>query len=78
LLALVLLIGPAMLVAVAAWGHVRMVLLPGHDPVGSVVAVTIWVAAWLGSLVLAGVASAVRAAAWTLLVLPARGRDERT
>lgn len=73
LLWLVVLIAPSMVVAVAAWGHVRTVLPPGGDPVGSAVAVLLWVAVWLVALVLAGLAAAVRAAAWTLMVVPARG-----
>jgi hypothetical protein len=74
---LVILVGPSMLVAVAAWGHVRTVLPPGGDAIGGVIAVIVWVAAWLGTLTLAGLASAVRAAAWTLMVLPAGERDSR-
>ena len=72
---MVVLLVPSMLAAVAAWGHVRMVLPPGDDPIGSVIAVALWVALWLANLVLAGFAAAVRAAAWTLLVLPGRERS---
>ena len=63
---LALLVGPAMTAAAAGWSHVRDILVGARDPVIVVVAVAIWVAIWLGGLVLAGVGSAVRAAAWTL------------
>ncbi len=63
---LVLLVGPAMVAAAAGWSHVRDMLVDGRDPLIAVGAVGIWVAIWLGGLVLAGVGAAVRAAAWTL------------
>jgi hypothetical protein len=63
---LVLLVGPAMLAAAVGWSRVREILAGGRDPVIVIGAVTIWVAIWLGGLVLAGVGAAVRAAAWTL------------
>jgi hypothetical protein len=63
---LVLLVGPAMLAAAVGWSRVREILAGGRDPVIVVGAVAIWVAIWLGGLVLAGVGAAVRAATWTL------------
>jgi hypothetical protein len=47
------------------WERVRDVILDGRDPVVVLGAVAIWVAMWLGGLVLAGVAAAFRTAAWT-------------
>lgn len=72
---LVLLVGPAMVAAAAGWAHVRDILVDGRDPLIAVGAVGIWVAIWLGGLVLAGVGAAVRAAAWTLeMPMPPTGR----
>jgi hypothetical protein len=62
----VLLAGPALAAAAAGWLRVRDMLVGGRDPVVVLGAVAIWVAIWLGGLVLAGVGAAVRAAAWTL------------
>jgi hypothetical protein len=63
---LVLLLGPAMVAAALGWSRVREILVGGRDPFVVLVAVGIWVAIWLGGLVLAGVGAAIRAAAWTL------------
>jgi hypothetical protein len=63
---LVLLVGPAMVAAAVGWSRVRDILVAGRDPLVVIGAVGIWVAIWLGGLVLAGVGAAVRAAAWTL------------
>ncbi len=57
---------PSMAAAAIGWGRVRDVLEAGRDPVTIVSATLVWVAIWLGSLVLAGVGASVRAAAWTL------------
>ena len=74
LLVLVLLTGPALAAAAIGWGRVRDILVAGRDPVIMIGAVLVWVAIWLGCLVLAGVGSAIRAAMWALEV-PTR-RDE--
>jgi hypothetical protein len=66
LLVLVLMTGPALLAAAIGWGRVRDILVGGRDPLIVLAAVLVWVAIWLGCLVLAGVGSAVRAATWTL------------
>ncbi len=66
-----LLVGPALAAAAIGWGRVREILGEGRDPVIVLGAILVWVAIWLGGLVLAGVGAAVRAAAWTLEV-PAR------
>ena len=60
------LLGPSMAAAALGWGRVRDILEAGHDPVTVVTATLVWVAIWLGGLVLAGVGASVRAAAWTL------------
>jgi hypothetical protein len=64
--ALVLAAGPALAAAALAWFRVREALeLAANSPIGIAV-VALWVAIWLGALVLAGVGAAVRSAAWTL------------
>ena len=65
---LVLLVGPALAAAAVGWLRVRDILVGGRDPVVVIGAVAIWVAIWLGGLVLAGVGAAFRAATWTLEV----------
>jgi hypothetical protein len=67
LVVLVALLGPAMLAASAGWASVREVLLGDRDAFTVLLAVALWVAIWLGALVLAGLAAAVRVAAWTLI-----------
>ncbi len=65
-LALALAAGPALVAASLAWVRVREALeLPGDSPIGIVVA-ALWVAIWLGSVILAGVGAAVRAALFTM------------
>jgi hypothetical protein len=63
---LLLLVAPAMVAAGVGWARVRDILLGGREPIVMVGAILVWVAIWLGGLVLAGVGAAVRAAAWTL------------
>jgi hypothetical protein len=74
---LVLLVGPAMVAAAIGWGRVRDILAGDRDPLIVLGALAIWVAIWLGGLVLAGVGAAVRAAAWTLEV-PMPSHDGRS
>jgi hypothetical protein len=64
---LVLLLGPALLAATVGWDRVRDLLLGGSDAVAAATSVAIWVAIWLGALVLAGLGAAVRVALWTLV-----------
>lgn len=64
----VLLVGPALLASAGGWTHVRDAFLDGRDTPGVLAALAIWVAMWLGGLVLAGVAAAFRTAAWTFEV----------
>ncbi len=66
LVLLVLLVGPAMAAASIGWGRLRDILAGDREPAIILGALAIWVAIWLGGLVLAGVGAAVRAAAWTL------------
>ncbi len=63
------LVAPGALAAVLGWARVRETFMEGRDPVAMVLAVVLWVAAWLGALVLAGLASALRNAAWTFTAL---------
>ena len=62
---IVLLLGPALLASAGGWARVRDALLEGRDAPLVLAAVAIWVATWLGGLVLVGVAAAFRTAAWT-------------
>jgi hypothetical protein len=71
---LVLLAGPAILAVAAGWGRVRDAMIHGSDPVATLATVVLWVAIWLGGLVLAGVGNAIRAAAWTLEATPTTSR----
>ena len=71
---LVLLAGPALLAASAGWSRVRDVMTHGADPSVALLTVAIWVAVWLGALLLAGVGHAIRAAAWTLEAMPSPPR----
>ena len=69
LLVLALLMGPSLVAAQVGWTRVRDILLVGRDPVVTLLSVVVWVAVYLGCLVLAGVASAIRAAAMTLVAV---------
>jgi len=65
-LALIATTGPALVAAALAWARVREALETAADsPIGIAVA-ALWVAIWLGAVVLAGVGAAIRAAAFTL------------
>ncbi len=59
---------PALLAAGIGWDRLREILAADGGAPLVVMATLVWVAIWLGGLVLAGVGSAVRAAAWTLEV----------
>jgi hypothetical protein len=63
---LLVLVVPAMVAADIGWGRIREILAGGRDPWLVAAAVGLWVAIWLGGLVLAGVGSAIRVAAFTL------------
>ncbi len=64
----VLVIAPALAAAAAAWGLVRDALLGPPEPAAAVVAVLAFVAIWGGGLALAGLVSAWRSIAWSLVV----------
>ena len=66
LFVLAILLGPALAASAVGWAKVRDILLAERDPGATLLAVVVWVAIWLGSLVLAAVAAAVRASAFTL------------
>ena len=68
---------PALLAAGIGWERIRVLLATDAEPWFAVIAVAMWVAVWLGGLVLAGVAAAIRAAAWTL-ELPRRDSPDVT
>jgi hypothetical protein len=57
-----------MVAAAIGWARVDDIMLGGRTPLVVLGAVAVWVAIWLGGLVLAGVGAAFRAAAWTLEV----------
>jgi hypothetical protein len=57
---------PAFLAAGIGWDRVRDLLASDPEPWFAVAGIALWVAAWLGGLVLVGVGAAVRASAWTL------------
>jgi hypothetical protein len=56
----------AALASSAAWTAVRTALEAGQDPIGALIATVALVATWLGGLALIGLASAWRAAVWTV------------
>jgi len=57
---------PSVLAAGVGWDRVRDLLTSDPEPWLAVGAIALWVAVWLGGLVLVGVGAAIRAAAWTL------------
>jgi hypothetical protein len=65
-LVIVVTAGPALVAAGLAWGRVREALEMAPDSPAGIVVVALWVGIWLGSLVLAGVGAAVRAALFTM------------
>ena len=71
-LALVLAAGPALVAAAIAWVRVREALEVAGTSLIGVAVVALWVGIWLGSVVLAGVGAAVRAALFTLEGAPRR------
>ncbi len=63
---LVLLAGPSLMLAAIGWQRVRDVVGSGQPPVLVLGAVLVWVAIWLGGLVLTAVGAAFRSAALTM------------
>ena len=68
---------PALFAAGIGWERIRDLLATDAEPWFAVIAIALWVAVWLAGLVLAGVAAAIRAAAWTL-ELPRRAAADVT
>lgn len=64
-----LMLGPSLVAAALGWDRVREILVEGRAPYIAIPAVLIWVAIWLGSLVLASVAAGLRASAWTMIAV---------
>jgi hypothetical protein len=65
----VVLVGPALFACTVAWSGVRSALLGGSEPTTALGSVALFVAAWIGGLVLAGVAATWRGAAWSLALV---------
>jgi hypothetical protein len=65
----VILLVPAILALVASFGGVRTVVMQGGDPAVVIGGAFILVACWLGAMVLAGIAGALRSFAWTCVHL---------
>jgi hypothetical protein len=63
------LVGPALVASAVAWSGVRRALLSGSDPTVALGSVALFVAAWIGGLVLAGLAATWRSAAWSLALV---------
>ncbi|HET7727518.1 MAG TPA: hypothetical protein VFK54_09355 [Candidatus Limnocylindrales bacterium] len=63
------LVGPALVAGSLAWLRARDLLREDRDALAIVVAVLLFVALWLGGLLLAGVAATFRGAAWTFEVV---------
>lgn len=57
---------PPLVAAALGWGRVQDALIGGSGPITEVAVVLLWVAIWLGGLVLAGVGAAFRATATTM------------
>ncbi|MEO8229130.1 MAG: hypothetical protein ABI628_05130 [Chloroflexota bacterium] len=65
----VVLVGPALVASTIAWSGARRALLGGDDPTAALGSVGLFVAAWIGGLVLAGLAGTWRSAAWSLALV---------
>ena len=65
----VVVVGPALVTGTIAWLGVRTVLLGASEPGVALGSVAVFVASWLGALVLAGIAAAWRSAALSLVVM---------
>jgi hypothetical protein len=68
-LVVALLLGPSLAAAAIGWGRVRDILVEGRAPFIALPAVVVWVAIWLGTLVLGSVGAGVRASAWTMIAV---------
>ncbi len=70
-------LGPALVTSSAGWANLRDALLKAREPWGPVIALVIWVALWLGGLVLVGAAAGIRAATWTIEAAGSPSRPSR-
>ncbi len=65
----VIVVGPALVAAVAIWPAVQHTLIGDPNPVASLVVVALLVAVWTVGLTVAGIVAAWRGVAWSLAVL---------
>ena len=72
LLAAVILVAPALLAVGPVWARLREVIVAGVRPEVALAGTALLAGAWIGGLVLAGIAAALRSHLWTLDVLRAR------
>jgi hypothetical protein len=61
----VLLVAPALLAAATGWARLRGLLVDGRDLLPIVGGIALFIAVWIGGLVLAGAGATFRGAAWT-------------
>jgi hypothetical protein len=69
----IVVVAPPVAAATIAWQAVRTSFLGSAEPASALLAVGVFVAAWLGGLVLAGIAAAWRSVAWSVALV----RDHR-
>lgn len=62
-------VGPGLVAGTVAWSGIRTVLLGSSDPTAALGPVALFVASWMGGLVLAALAATWRSAAWSLVVM---------
>jgi hypothetical protein len=61
----VLLVAPAVVAAATGWARLRGLLIDGHDLFAVGLGIGLFIAVWIGGLVLAGAGTTFRGAAWT-------------
>lgn len=62
-------VGPVLIVSTIAWSGVRTALLGPTEPMAALAWVVLFVAAWIGGLVVAGLVATWRSVAWSLVVM---------
>ena len=65
----VVLLGPGLVACTFAWSGLRTALLGPSEPRAALGSIALFVACWIGGLVLAGLAATWRSVAWSLVVL---------
>ena len=65
----IVLLGPGLVACTLAWSGLRTALLRPSEPTAALGSVALFVACWIGGLVLAGLAATWRSVAWSLVVL---------